>query len=166
MCHDRHDQQVPATRKEKRLRGSKPSKAKQILFFRLSLHSVFFFKIKFPGCFRPSVSPGNPRQSRLAMASVQELVDSIIKEHPVAIFSKSYCPFCKMAKEAFQKINVNYYALELDKRDDGDAIQDVLGQLTGGRSVPRVFVHGTVIGGGTDVKKLQESGELSTLVQK
>jgi len=38
--------------------------------------------------------------------------------------------------------------VELDERDDGNAIQDYLGQLTGGRSVPRVFVGGKFIGGG------------------
>lgn len=53
---------------------------------------------------------------------------------------------------------------ELEKRDDCDEIQDVLGQLTGARSVPRVFINGEFIGGGTDVKKLYESGELSKLV--
>lgn len=41
--------------------------------------------------------------------------------------------------QAFQKINVNYFALELDKRDDCDAVQDVLGQLTGARSVSFLF---------------------------
>lgn len=43
-------------------------------------------------------------------------------------------------------------------------MQDVLGELTGARSVPRVFVNGKFIGGGTDVKKLYESGELNKLV--
>jgi glutaredoxin len=39
---------------------------------------------------------------------------------------------------------------QLDQRADGDAIQDALQQITGGRSVPRVFVDGTFIGGGDD----------------
>lgn len=36
---------------------------------------------------------------------------------------------------------------QLDHRNDGDEIQDCLAQLTGGRSVPRVFVGGKFIGG-------------------
>ena len=49
---------------------------------------------------------------------------------------------------------------------DGDAIQDYLLQLTKGRSVPRCFVGGKFIGGGTDVKALQYQGKLVPLLQK
>ena len=49
---------------------------------------------------------------------------------------------------------------------DGDAIQDYLLQLTKGRSVPRCFVGGKFIGGGTDVKALQDQGKLVPLLQK
>jgi hypothetical protein len=31
--------------------------------------------------------------------------------------------------------------MQLDQRDDGNAIQDELSTLTGGRSVPRVFIN-------------------------
>lgn len=44
-------------------------------------------------------------------------------------------------------------------------IQDELQNLTGARSVPRVFVDGKFIGGGTDVKKLYENGELAKMLQ-
>ena len=53
-----------------------------------------------------------------------------------------------------------YTVIELDQRDDGDEIQNVLGDMTGARSVPRVFVKGECLGGGTDVKKLFENGQL------
>lgn len=32
--------------------------------------------------------------------------------------------------------------LQLDQREDGDSIQDALLEMTGGRSVPRVFING------------------------
>lgn len=54
-----------------------------------------------------------------------------------------------------------YTAIELDQRDDGDEIQTILGEMTGARTVPRVFVKGECLGGGTDVKKLYDSGELT-----
>lgn len=44
-------------------------------------------------------------------------------------------------------------------------IQNVLGEMTGARSVPRCFIDGKFIGGGTDVKKLFESGELAKMLQ-
>jgi glutaredoxin 3 len=36
--------------------------------------------------------------------------------------------------------------------------------MTGARSVPRVFVDGNFIGGGTDVKKLYETGALAKML--
>ena len=32
--------------------------------------------------------------------------------------------------------------------------------------VPRVFIHGEFVGGGTEVKQLQEDGKLSVMVNK
>ncbi|KAK3911720.1 Glutaredoxin-C4 [Frankliniella fusca] len=88
-------------------------------------------------------------------------VKKMISDDKVVIFSKTYCPYCTMAKEVFNKINFKYTAIELDKRDDGDQIQAILGEMTGATTVPRVFLDGECIGGGTDVKALHESGELS-----
>nr|CAD7445625.1 unnamed protein product [Timema bartmani] len=96
---------------------------------------------------------------------VADLVKDLIKSDGVVIFSKSYCPYCKMAKEVFDKLKHKYTAIELDNRDDGDSIQAVLAQLTGAKTVPRVFVKGECIGGGTDVKKLYESGALVAKLQ-
>jgi glutaredoxin 3 len=56
--------------------------------------------------------------------------------------------------------------VELDERDDGNAIQDYLGQLTGGRSVPRVFVGGKFIGGGDDTVALHNKGELKKKLEE
>lgn len=63
-------------------------------------------------------------------------VELQIKENKVVVFSKTYCPFCKKAKEALSSTGLKDYALvELDERDDGDGIQDILKEITGGRSV-------------------------------
>lgn len=56
-----------------------------------------------------------------------------------------------------------YTAIELNERNDGDEIQSILGEMTGARTVPRVFVNGVCLGGGTDVKKLYETGELQKM---
>lgn len=60
----------------------------------------------------------------------------------------------------FDSLNKAYTAIELDDREDAQEIQDVLAELTGARTVPRVFLNGECLGGGTDVKKLYQSGEL------
>lgn len=55
--------------------------------------------------------------------------------------------------------------MELDNRDDGNAIQDVLLDLTGARSVPRVFIDGEFIGGGDDTAALASSGKLAIMLK-
>ncbi|KAF4697045.1 hypothetical protein FOZ63_010377 [Perkinsus olseni] len=97
--------------------------------------------------------------------SVKSFVDNEIASNKVMVFSKSYCPFCKKAKEALASINADAKVIELDQRDDCADIQDYLGQLTGARSVPRVFVKGKFIGGGDDTVAKAHSGELKTLIQ-
>lgn len=66
--------------------------------------------------------------------------------------------------QQFKKINFDFLTIELENRPDCNEVQDVLGEMTGARSVPRVFIDGNFIGGGTDVQKLYESGELAKLL--
>lgn len=70
----------------------------------------------------------------------------------------------KCLLQQFKKINFDFLTIELEDRPDCNQIQDVLGEMTGARSVPRVFVDGNFIGGGTDVKKLCETGELAKML--
>ncbi|RZC34104.1 glutaredoxin-C4-like [Asbolus verrucosus] len=89
-----------------------------------------------------------------------QLVKDLIDSDTVVIFSKSYCPYCKLAKQVFDNITQKFTAIELDERDDCDEIQGILGEITGAKTVPRVFVKGQCLGGGSDVKALYEKGEL------
>jgi len=97
---------------------------------------------------------------RVIMPPTRDLVNDLIAKDSVVIFSKTYCPYCTMAKKVFDSLQKKYTAIELDDREDAQEIQDVLGELTGARTVPRVFLNGECLGGGTDVKKLFDSGEL------
>ncbi|XP_029050709.1 glutaredoxin-C4-like [Osmia bicornis bicornis] len=94
------------------------------------------------------------------MSISKEQVEQLIASDAVVIFSKTQCPYCKMAKQVFDNMQKKYTAIELDEREDGDEIQSILGDMTGARTVPRVFVKGVCLGGGTDIKRLYESGEL------
>ncbi|KZC11780.1 PREDICTED: glutaredoxin-C4-like [Dufourea novaeangliae] len=94
------------------------------------------------------------------MPVTKEQVNQLIASDKVVIFSKTRCPYCKMAKQVFDDLHEKYTAIELDEREDGDEIQDILGEITSARTVPRVFLKGICLGGGTDVKKLYDNGEL------
>ena len=93
-------------------------------------------------------------------APTAQMVKDLISSDMVVIFSKTYCPYCKVAKEVFDKIDKKYTAIELDTRSDGEDIQDILSEITGARTVPRVFVNGECLGGGSDVKAMYTNGKL------
>uniref|UniRef100_H9GDN5 Glutaredoxin domain-containing protein n=1 Tax=Anolis carolinensis TaxID=28377 RepID=H9GDN5_ANOCA len=57
----------------------------------------------------------------------------------VVIFSKTTCSYCNMAKKLFHDANINYTAIELDRKENGSQFQDVLHQMTGGRTVSTSF---------------------------
>jgi glutaredoxin 3 len=96
----------------------------------------------------------------------QAYVDGIIKAHKVAVFSKTYCPYCVKAKNVLGKYKINdILIVELDNRDDADAIQDYLNKITGARTVPRVFIDGKSIGGGDDTARLEKDGKLKPLLE-
>lgn len=46
----------------------------------------------------------------------KEFVDGVIKGHKVVVFSKTYCPYCKMAKDVLKQAGVQPFVAELDTR--------------------------------------------------
>lgn len=85
---------------------------------------------------------------------------------PVIIFSKSYCPYSKKAKNLLlndYEINPAPYVVELDQHVLGPGIQAELAERTGRRTVPNILVGGISIGGSDDIAKLEQEG---TLIEK
>ncbi|XP_012934368.1 glutaredoxin 2 isoform X4 [Heterocephalus glaber] len=93
-------------------------------------------------------------------------IQETISDNCVVIFSKTSCSYCTMAKKIFQDMNVNYKVVELDMLEYGSQFQDALYKMTGERTVPRIFVNGTFIGGATDTHRLHKEGKLLPLVHQ
>ncbi|KAI2650327.1 Glutaredoxin-2, mitochondrial [Labeo rohita] len=84
-----------------------------------------------------------------------------------AFIVSSTCLFYRpMAKNVFNEIGASYKVVELDEHNDGRRLQETLGQMTGARTVPRVFINGQCIGGGTDTKQLHQQGKLLPLIEQ
>lgn len=104
------------------------------------------------------------------MSTPKQIVENAIVNHPVVVFSKTYCPFCKKAKaalkEAGEKVDgfPGAFVIELDIRDDGPAIQAYLATKTGRTSVPNVFIGGKTVGGGDETVALASSGVLPQMI--
>jgi glutaredoxin 3 len=101
--------------------------------------------------------------------SVADHIQELIHKYPVVVFSKSYCPYSKKAKDILSKykLDKNYHVVELDQLPSKtDEYQDELGKLTGARTVPRVFINGKFIGGGDDTSALEAKGDLERLLKE
>jgi glutaredoxin 3 len=44
----------------------------------------------------------------------KQFVDDAIKDNKVAVFSKTFCPYCTMAKSALNDTGAKYFLAELD----------------------------------------------------
>ncbi|KAL0091002.1 Alg9-like mannosyltransferase family-domain-containing protein [Phycomyces blakesleeanus] len=88
-------------------------------------------------------------------------VDYKIHHSSVLIYSKSYCPYCKRAKEILNKYCPHQYqVVEIDLRQDGRELQAALIERTGRRTVPAIFMNGKIIGGSDDLAALDNQGVL------
>jgi glutaredoxin 3 len=86
-------------------------------------------------------------------AALKTTIETLVAKAPVVMFSKSYCPYCVSAKKAVIAAGITPLVLELDKHKDGDAMQAMLQQITGQRTVPNVWVAGKFLGGCDDTLK-------------
>eukprot|EP00794_Sanderia_malayensis_P006275 gene6275-6996_t len=98
--------------------------------------------------------------------SAKKFVDDCIANNVVMVFSKTYCPFCTMAKKALQDAGLkDFKVVEIENRDDCSQIQDYLRSITGSRTVPQVFINKKYIGGGTECKQYQQQGKLAKFLK-
>ncbi|TGO56346.1 hypothetical protein BOTNAR_0225g00030 [Botryotinia narcissicola] len=86
------------------------------------------------------------------MSAAQTQAERIIDENAVAVFSKSYCPYCNATKKLLTDLKANFYSIELDQVDDGSAIQSYLAEKTGQSSVPNIFIGQKHVGGNSDLQ--------------
>lgn len=79
----------------------------------------------------------------------------------VRIYTTRVCPYCFAAKALFDAKGVAYE--EIDVTGDPET-RAWLRQATGQRTVPQVFIGERACGGFTDVRALDQRGELDRLL--
>mmetsp|Transcript_6523 Transcript_6523/g.8847 ORF Transcript_6523/g.8847 Transcript_6523/m.8847 type:complete len:137 (-) Transcript_6523:249-659(-) len=109
--------------------------------------------------------------SAQAAGRPEEYVEDLIKNNPVAIISKTYCPYCHKAKRiSWDELGVKPAVIELDMRPTGDgpAIHRHLKNMLGTKnlpSVPQVWVNGHFIGGSDAMRAAMDSGKLKEYLE-
>jgi glutaredoxin len=72
------------------------------------------------------------------MADVRKIIEDKIAKNKVMMFSKSYCPYCTMAKTGLSNFNLGtdeYKIWEIEREPNCAEIQSVLRDITGAQSV-------------------------------
>ncbi|CAG5077983.1 Oidioi.mRNA.OKI2018_I69.PAR.g8861.t1.cds [Oikopleura dioica] len=93
-----------------------------------------------------------------------QFIQTALEADKVVVFSKSYCPYCKKAKDALKQANIPFKSYEIENRPDCAAIQAEFRKMTGAQSVPRVFINGKFFGGGDETAAGVNSGKLQKLL--
>ncbi|KXN90948.1 Glutaredoxin-C4, chloroplastic [Leucoagaricus sp. SymC.cos] len=89
-------------------------------------------------------------------------------EYPVIVFSKSYCPYSKRAKNLLATYDLHPQAkvIEVDLRDDSAALKAILTRLTQHSTFPNILVRGKSLGGSDDLQALHDAKSLAVALRK
>ncbi|NXL93262.1 GLRX1 protein, partial [Alectura lathami] len=95
---------------------------------------------------------------------VDSFVKSKIRDDKVTLFIKAACPYCRKAVALLEEFNFLPGCLEVVDITGMEDVQDYFQQTTGQRTVPRVFIGRSCIGGFSDLQNLYQ--QLSTKLRQ
>lgn len=105
-----------------------------------------------------------PVKQHFGMAELRKKVLDLIQSTHVLVYSKTTCSFCDRIKLLFKKMLIDATYVELDKTDNGSAVQEVLKDISKQNTVPNVFVNGEHVGGCDKTLEAFSSGKLGQMI--
>eukprot|EP00003_Mantamonas_plastica_P016094 TRINITY_DN2697_c0_g1_i2.p1 TRINITY_DN2697_c0_g1~~TRINITY_DN2697_c0_g1_i2.p1 ORF type:complete len:106 (-),score=32.37 TRINITY_DN2697_c0_g1_i2:150-467(-) len=97
--------------------------------------------------------------------TIEEIIDELIEENDVLIFSKTWCGYCSEAKQVLKSTGADVKIVELDKRSDGSKIQNAIKKREKHNTVPAIYIKKQFIGGCSDLNRLSNKGELTDMIE-
>lgn len=82
---------------------------------------------------------------------------------PVTIYVKQTCPYCTNAKRLLEQKGVTYTEFDVTKMSD-DELNEVAIKTNHYRTVPKIFIGNTFIGGFDNLNKLNNEGKLDEML--
>lgn len=80
----------------------------------------------------------------------------------IILYKKNPCPYCDRALNLLKGRDLEVQVIDLtDKMDELQKLK----QKWGWQTVPIIVINGKLVGGYTDLKELDESGELDRMVK-
>lgn len=92
-------------------------------------------------------------------------------EHPVTLFSLSWCSYCRAAQQLLEQLGIPYQMFELDRgvflepRLQNE-VRTRLQQLTRSSTLPQLFIGGESLGGYTDIAAARSNGKLAAVLAR
>ena len=80
----------------------------------------------------------------------------------VVIYSGPRCNYCSAAKHLLNKKKVDY--IEFDIAIDPKKLEEMQKKTNGARTIPQIFIGDTYVGGYNELKALEVSGKLNSLL--
>ncbi|KAG8439415.1 hypothetical protein GDO86_005577 [Hymenochirus boettgeri] len=103
---------------------------------------------------------GNQWRSCLEME-----IEEYICSSDVVIFGKTSCESCEKVKDLFDKMDITYLAVDVNKIDNGHKLEELLYERTMETSLPSVFVKEKHIGNYDEILKLSKEGLFQKLLE-
>ncbi|KAJ3813165.1 glutaredoxin, partial [Lentinula lateritia] len=90
------------------------------------------------------------------------------EDFPVVVFSKTYCPYSRKAKQLLQTYELSPppKIIEVDLREDAAQLKTVLTRLTRRSTFPNILLRGKSIGGSDDLHALHNANALRDMFQE
>lgn len=102
----------------------------------------------------------------LDSASPEDNIKALVAGNTVMVFGESWCPFSIEAVRVLKELGVERSAFcMLDKEPAGSAVRARLREMTNQKTVPYIYINEKFIGGCDNLKTLQYSGALSSMLR-
>lgn len=101
-----------------------------------------------------------------AITKIPDDVTELLQDGKLFIFTRHNCPFCELSKEYLDEKQVPFEFIYADDLGITNEQKEQLGQLTGEKTYPRIFVGKTSIGGFSDLRKKDENGSLDKILDE
>lgn len=82
---------------------------------------------------------------------------------PVTIYTKQTCPYCINAKHLLEQKGVTYNEFDVTKMSE-EALEEVAIKTNNYRTVPKIFIDDTFIGGFDNLNQLNREGKLDEML--
>ena len=79
----------------------------------------------------------------------------------VVMYGTEMCPYCAAARMLFKKKDIEFEDIPVAGNDE---LRAEMERLSGGRTVPQIFINDEPVGGFDDVYELDRQGELDKLL--